>query len=90
MKNIEVKREEFEKSAKCLSSKFDDETKKISAMDGEVRKHSREIRDIQGKLANHQCNANNQKNIDSLEKETKRHATMIENMAQSLEKYKEG
>lgn len=29
-------------------------------MDGEVRKHSREIRDIQGKLANHQCNANNQ------------------------------
>lgn len=93
MKNIEVKREEFEKSAKFLSSKFDDETKKISAMDGEVRKHSREIRDIQGKLANHQCNANNQtaqKNIDSLEKETKRHATMIENMAQSLEKYKEG
>lgn len=47
MKNIEVKREEFEKSAKFLSSKFDDETKKISAMDGEVRKHSREIHDIQ-------------------------------------------
>lgn len=53
-------------------------------MDGEVRKHLKDIRDFQGKLANYQCNANNQtaqKNVDALEKETKRHATMIESMA---------
>lgn len=33
---------------------------KILAMDGEVRKHLKDIRDFQGKLANYQCNANNQ------------------------------
>lgn len=57
-------------------------------MDGEIRKHLKEIRDFKGKLANHQCNANNQtahKNIDSLVKETKRHETMIESMAWSLD-----
>lgn len=64
--------EEFEKSVKFLSSKFDDETKKFSAVVGEVRKHSKKIRDIQGKIANHQCNANNQtaqSNLDAPEKE---------------------
>lgn len=84
VKKIEVKHEEFQKFVKFLSYKFDDETKKISAMDGEIRKHLKEIRDFKGKLANHQCNANNQtaqKNIDSLVKKTKRHETMIESMA---------
>lgn len=84
VKKIEVKHEEFQKFVKFLSYKFDDETKKISAMDGEIRKHLKEIRDFKGKLANHQCNANNQtaqQNIDSLVKETKRHETMIESMA---------
>lgn len=46
VKKIEVKHEEFQKFVKFLSYKFDDETKKISAMDGEIRKHSKEIRDF--------------------------------------------